>query len=115
MISSRRERAAHDLLAKLERDATVVAWGEPVADAVVVNATPIGMRGESLEGSQLALARGLFDMTYGSEESPAARLMSERGLPIADGRLMLLHQAAAGFELWTGRSAPLAEMRAAVA
>ena len=37
------------------------------------------------------------------------------GATVADGELMLLHQGAAAFTLWTGRPAPLDVMRAALA
>ena len=113
-ISARREAAAHHLVSKLECDAAVVAWGTPVTDAVIVNATPVGMQGESLEERQLVVAAGLFDMTYGSGQTPAMRTVIKRGRPVSDGTMMLLHQAAAAFELWTGRPAPLEQMRAAL-
>ena len=113
-ISARRDGAADKLLSKVDSAAAVVPWGAAVAGVVVVNATPLGMRGESLEEDQLAAATGLFDMTYGSGETDAVRQMALRGLPVADGRLMLVHQAAAAFELWAGRPAPLPQMLAAV-
>ncbi len=113
-LSSRRPQAAHGLLAKLAVAAAVVPWGTPVPDAVVVNATPLGMHGEALAAGSLAGAAGLFDMAYGSGETPGVREMAKRGLPAAAGKSMLLHQAAAAFELWTGRAAPLSAMRAAL-
>lgn len=113
-ITSRRPRRAAELISHLSVTATVLPWGQPLAGAVIVNATPIGMQGESLDQGQLADAAGIFDMAYGPHETPAVRQMSERGRPVADGRLMLLHQAAAAFSLWTGRDAPLAEMQAAL-
>jgi shikimate dehydrogenase len=114
-ICARRPAAATSLIAKVAVAATAIPWGQPVAKASIVNATPIGMRGELLDQEQLEAGAGLFDMAYGPHETPAVRQMSERGLPAADGRLMLLHQAAVAFELWTGRPAPLAEMQAALA
>lgn len=114
-ISSRRPQAAAATLARLGIVAVQVPWGEALPDAVVVNATPLGMKGEELEERVLDTAEGLFDMAYGSAQTPAVRRMIRDGLPAADGRLMLLHQAAAAFELWTGRVAPLSAMEAALA
>ena len=37
----------------------------------------------------------------------------QRGATVVNGVGMLVHQAALAFELWTGRHAPLAVMRAA--
>ncbi len=113
-LSSRRPEAAESLLARLAVAGAVVPWNTPVPDAVVVNATPLGMRGEALAAGPLAGAAGLFDMAYGSGETPGVGEMAERGLPAADGKSMLLHQAAAAFELWTGRAAPLSAMRVAL-
>ena len=113
-VSSRRPQAARNLLTRLAVAAAVVPWGTAVPDAVVVNATPLGMHGEVLPAGPLSGAAGLFDMAYGSGETASVREMTERGLPTADGKSMLLHQAAAAFELWTGRAAPLSAMRAAL-
>jgi shikimate dehydrogenase len=82
--------------------------------AVVVNATPVGMRGEALPTDLVAASSGLFDMAYGSGPTPAVRLARELGLPVADGPDMLLAQAAASFAIWTGVDPPLDEMRAAL-
>ena len=80
----------------------------------MVNATPIGMAGEALPAPVLAAAVGLLDMAYGSGVTPAATTMLERGLPVAHGTDMLLGQAMASFELWTGRAAPEKAMRKAL-
>ncbi len=113
-ITGRRAAAAAALLVRVGVSAAVVPWGEPVPGAVVVNATPLGMQGEELDADVLAAATGLFDMVYGVAATPAARHMWTRGLPVVDGRAMLLHQAAMAFELWTGRPAPLDAMREAL-
>ena len=106
-VSGRRDDAARDLLDRVRVDGAVVPWGTPVEGAVVVNATPIGMAGEALPESLLTCSSGFFDLTYGPAESPSTRLVRRLGLPVADGRDLLIAQAAASFEIWTGVSAPL--------
>ncbi len=64
MISGRRPEAAADLLARVRIDGTVVPWGTGVEGAVVINATPLGMKGESLPDEVLTNASGFFDLTY---------------------------------------------------
>lgn len=113
-ISSRRPEAVTALLQRVGVTATVASWGTPVSGAVVVNATPLGMQGESLGAAILDAAGGLFDMVYGSRETPSVQAIKQNDLPVADGQRMLLHQAAAAFELWTGHQAPLAAMEAAL-
>ena len=79
----------------------------------VVNATPLGLHGEDpLTG--IALPRIVVDIVPTAEETPlVARARRERR-EVVDGLSMLLYQAAASFERWTGRSAPLDVMRRAL-
>lgn len=111
-VAARRREAADALIGRVGVAATVVEWGAPVSGSVVVNATPVGMQGESLDERVIGDASGVFDMAYGPAETPAVSAARRIGIPVADGQMMLLHQAAAAFELWTGHPAPLAAMRA---
>ena len=112
-VSARRTEEAEDVLARTSVEGTVVPWGEGVAGAVVVNATPLGMKGESLPPGPLAVGSALLDMTYGSTETPACQYFGTEGLPHADGLEMLLGQAVEAFELFTGLSAPMTVLREA--
>lgn len=113
LISGRRADAARDLLERTRVEGTVVPWGTPFEGAVVVNATPIGMAADSLPELILTCSSGLVDMTYGPAESPSADLVRTLGLPVADGKDLLIAQAAASFEIWTGVPAPVDVMREA--
>jgi shikimate dehydrogenase len=113
-VSGRRAGAGEALARRLEIGALEVPWGEGVAGAVVVNATPMGMAGEMLPDAVVSGASGLFDMTYGAGTTPAVTRCRSRGLPVAEGVDMLLFQAAASFRLWTGRSADTTAMVAAL-
>jgi len=113
-LAARRPDAARFLVSRVHSDARPVAWGTSADGAVVVNATPLGMHGESLPTSLIEEAVGLFEMAYATNPTPAVDAARLRGLPVAEGRRMLLHQAAAAFELWTGHAAPLDAMDAAL-
>lgn len=78
----------------------------PVVGAVVINATPLGMEGESLPGEVLEVASGLIDLAYGDVPTPAVTWARESGVPALDGVEFLVLQAAASFEWWTGIEAP---------
>ncbi|MBM3148138.1 MAG: shikimate dehydrogenase, partial [Actinobacteria bacterium] len=43
---------------------------------------------------------------YGPRPTELAAVAAARGARVGDGRRMLVEQAAAAFELWTGREAP---------
>ncbi len=110
-VTARRREAAELLVSQLAEDSDeeqieVVEWGSGVPGAVLVNATPIGMAGESLPEAITTEASGLLEMAYGSGDTPATRLMRGRGLPVATGELMLVGQGLASFALWTDRQIP---------
>ena len=68
----------------------------------MVNATPLGLAGGMLPGAVIADAAGLLEMNYGNGDTPAAVSLRARGLPVAEGELMLVGQGAASFSIWTG-------------
>lgn len=92
----------------------IVPWATPVPGVALVNATPLGMNGESLPSGLLAGAEGLFDMAYGALPTPAVIGAKTLGQPVVDGLDMLVAQAGLSFEAWTGYSAPRKAMRKAV-
>ena len=114
-VSARSRESAGRLMARTGIDGSVVEWGTPVAGAVLVNATPIGMTGDRLPKGLLEPATGLFDMPYGSTATHSVLEASRLGVPVVDGVEMLIAQAALSFELWTGIEAPIDAMRAVVA
>lgn len=112
-ISARDVNAANELAARSEHAVGVVPWGEPVTLATVINATPLGMHGETLPPGIIERAGALVDMTYSSHHSPSIMVAISLGLPYADGITMLVGQAVEAFELFTGCSAPVATMEQA--
>ena len=85
---------------------------------LVVNATPAGMLSHEDENAwpeALPLPGGAFiyDMVYVPRETAMVRRARSAGLGAANGSGMLVEQAAAAFELWTGRKAPRGVMRRA--
>lgn len=81
---------------------------------VVIQATSLGLNPQDPMPVNPELIKHLpyYDTIY----KPTALLtkMRELGASTADGRTMLLHQGARSFEIWTGQSAPLNEMRRAL-
>ena len=117
-IANRDPARAEALARSIEvngRHPNVVAWpnGPEPGDAVV-NATPIGLKGEeALEDVQLPM--WVIDLVPTAVETPLVkRAKATDNVTVVDGLSMLLYQAARSFELWTGVSAPLEVMRAAL-
>lgn len=105
-LSARSDAKAAALAAEVEVDVEIVPWGSGVGGATVLNATPIGMVGDSLPDGLVEAAGALFDMTYGSGPSPALLAARDAGLPTADGIDLLTAQAAESFRIWTGEIPP---------
>ena len=85
---------------------------------VVINTTPVGMRGHS-EGSSPVPIEALqgrviaYDLVYNPLETQFLIDARAAGCRTISGIEMLIAQAAFQFGLWTGRRPPLDEMRAA--
>lgn len=85
---------------------------------VLINATPVGMHGHSEGVSPVSpdVFEGriaAYDLIYNPAETQFLKDARERGCLTLSGMEMLVTQAAAQFELWTGRSAPVEAMRKA--
>jgi shikimate dehydrogenase len=103
----------------LERDALGRAF---VGAGVLVQATSATLDDNPAAGELAALlpldalpADALVtDLVYKPLETTVLAAARGRGLRTLDGLGMLLHQGALSLERWTGRKAPVAEMRAAL-
>lgn len=87
-----------------------VAW-DAIGDllpraGLLVNTTSLGMHGQpslELDASRLPSHAVVADLVYVPLETPLLAAARARGLKVADGLGMLLHQAVRGFELWFGQ------------
>jgi shikimate dehydrogenase len=101
-------------------DAGLVAQAD-----LVVNATPIGMAGLAGTGdgdgpwpvapTLLHAGQLVTDLVYAPRPTPWLAAAAAAGAATVDGLGMLVHQAAAQLELWTGLPAPVEFMWQAVA
>ncbi len=92
-------------------------WPVTSVDAfeVVVNASALGLHGEdALEGVELRRGLAVADVVATAVETPLISRARARGCVVVDGLIMLLHQGARAFHLWSGLDAPLEAMRAAL-
>lgn len=103
---------------------SVVPWrpaelSQAVQDSdLLIQATPLGLAAaDPLPVPENCLHPGLriYDTVYHRDWTPLVRAARARHLPALDGLGMLLHQGARALSIWTGRPAPLVEMRTALA
>lgn len=96
-------------------------WHELVIEAelsktrVLVNATSIGLTTDEspIPGELLPPDLLVLDLIY--RRTKLLRDAEAAGCSVMDGEIMLLHQGAAAFALWTGQQAPLELMQAKLA
>ncbi|HEV7810979.1 MAG TPA: shikimate dehydrogenase [Candidatus Limnocylindrales bacterium] len=95
-------------------------WHESIIEAelakskVLVNATSIGLVADvsPIPADVLSSELLVLDLIY--SRTKLLRDAQAAGSTVADGELMLLHQGAAAFTLWTGRPAPVDLMQRAL-
>jgi len=94
----------------------------PIQDAlqrseVFVDATPLGMKADdpiSVNVDWLRPGTVVYDLVYNPPETPLLRAAKQRGCRTQSGLGMLLYQGCIAFEIWTGISSPVEEMRTAL-
>ena len=90
-------------------------WHESIIEAelakskVLVNATSVGLVGDEtpIPGELLAPDLLVMDLIYNPPRTRLLRDAEAAGCQVLSGELMLLHQGAAAFTLWTGQAAPI--------
>jgi shikimate dehydrogenase len=121
-LANRTVERARALAAQFGAHVHPVAWDGikevlPRAE-LLVNTTSLGMHGQpalEVDVGLLPPHAVVADLVYVPLQTPLLTAARGRGLKIADGLGMLLHQAVRGFELWFGqRPEVTAELRALV-
>ncbi|MDG2114562.1 MAG: shikimate dehydrogenase, partial [Actinomycetota bacterium] len=98
-------------------DVSVAVAADVAGADLVVQATPLGMRPDDavpIDPELLAPGQLLVDLVYHPKETVLLEAARRRGVEAINGVGMLLYQAGEQFELWTGETAPIEVMAAAV-
>jgi shikimate dehydrogenase len=100
----------------LAADFGVEAVERPRPVDVLVNTTAVGLTGsaDDLPLSDTGDPELVADLVYGDFDPPVTAWARARGARVTDGREVLVRQGALSFARWTGRDAPVAQMREAV-
>jgi shikimate dehydrogenase len=85
---------------------------------ILVNTTSVGLKpGDEtllIEMEAIAPSTLVMDMIFNPPLTPLLRAAEARGCSVLNGLSMLLYQGTLAFELWTGQSAPVDVMSAAL-
>lgn len=117
-VVNRTEKRAAEA-ARLAPQAMVVSEDDIALADIVINTSSVGMHGSSGEGllavdpALLRSGQLVADIVYAPELTPILAAARAKGLATLGGIPMLVHQAVAQFEHWTGVPAPLDVMATA--
>jgi shikimate dehydrogenase len=85
---------------------------------VLINATSVGLRIDDttvlFDINLLPTYSLVIDMIFNPPLTPLLQAAQKHGCRIMNGLSMLLYQGALSFELWTGHTAPIEQMRVAL-
>jgi len=109
-LANRSIERARALAGQFGANVHAVAW-DSIGDVLpratlLVNTTSLGMHGQpplEIDTGRLPGNAVVADLVYVPLETPLLAEARGRGLQVADGLGMLLHQAVRGFELWFGQ------------
>lgn len=95
--------------------------GELFKSAMIVNTTPVGMKGNSADQMPLSLSvlselpkeTVIFDIIYNPPKTYLLKKAEENGLRTLNGLDMLIHQAAKAQEIWMGKLPDVDKMKIA--
>jgi shikimate dehydrogenase len=85
---------------------------------VIINASSMGTNGRSaprLDEESIVKGQWVLDIVYKPIETKLLKTARSAGAQTVSGLDMLVSQGASSFELWTGKKAPISEMRHAIA
>ncbi len=85
---------------------------------ILVNASSMGTDGKTdppIKAEWLRAEQCVFDIVYRPFQTKLLELAAQVGATTVTGLDMLVNQGACSFELWTGKKAPIIEMRHAIA
>jgi shikimate dehydrogenase len=121
-LVNRTQAKALDLRQRIQSSFPAVAVSAGYPDGpvdLIVNATSLGLQAKDplpLDPAKFSIAQAtaVYDMVYRPAETPLLKHARAAGCRVANGLGMLLYQGARALEIWTGQTAPLDAMRAAL-
>ena len=106
-VYSRTQRRAEELVERFKVKSTVARSAEAAVEnaTLVVNATPVGLKDDTVPVSvhELAKDAAVLDLAYRLNETAFVKDARERGHRAQDGITMLVEQGALAFERWFGK------------
>ena len=78
----------------------ILKWGEIPEFDIIINATSVGLKGDSLNLELNVKEKIFYDVIYNPKETQFLRKAKETGNKIENGKLMFIYQANQSFSIW---------------
>ena len=98
-LSNRTVEKAEKIKEKFD-DIDILKWGEIPDFDIIINATSVGLKGDSLDLDFNVKDKVFYDVIYNPKETQFLRNARERGNKIENGKLMFIYQANQSFSIW---------------
>ena len=97
---SNRTFAKAEKLKKKFDEIEILKWGEVPDFDIVINATSVGLLGDSLDLNLKVADKIFYDVIYNPKETKFLKKAKENGNKIENGQLMFIYQANQSFSIW---------------
>ena len=98
-LSNRTVEKAEKIKEKFD-DIDILKWGEIPDFDIIINATSVGLKGDSLDLDLNVKDKIFYDVIYNPKETQFLRKAREKGNKIENGKLMFVYQANQSFSIW---------------
>ena len=88
------------LIKKKFNEIEVLKWGKIPDFDIVINATSVGLKGDSLDLDLKTKDKIFYDIIYNPKETQFLKKARENGNIIENGKLMFIYQANQSFSIW---------------
>ena len=104
IIITNRTRQKAESLKNQFTNISVIDWGEMIDFDIVINATSLGLKNETinLDFSKLEKNKLFYDVIYNPSETNFLKQGKNSGNQIENGKLMFIYQAQEAFKIWHG-------------
>ncbi len=98
-LSNRTFEKAENIKKKFN-EVEVVKWGKIPDFDIVINATSVGLKGDSLDLNLNTKDKIFYDVIYNPKETQFLKKAKENGNRIENGMYMFVYQANQSFSIW---------------
>ena len=89
-----------DNIKKKFNEVEVVKWGKIPDFDIIINATSVGLKGDSLDLNLNTKDKIFYDVIYNPKETQFLKKAKENGNRIENGMYMFVYQANQSFSIW---------------